>query len=194
MRIAQGLVLAGMLAFGCRQRTYNAAETESASSSAYICELYDKAEDVPGGDVPALVLYSDTNDAAVAEAACRARVDRRKYIDFRLIWTDESKLPANWREKNLLKDAPPPAAVTPRPTAGPADSSAYVCELFDKPEGVPGGDIPAQILYSDTDDVEKAKTACRGRVDRTRFVDYRLRWVKESELPADWKDKDLLKP
>jgi hypothetical protein len=70
--------------------------------------------------------------------------------------------------------------------------AAYRCELFDRAENAPGGDVPAKVLFTDSDNIEDAKAACSALVDQRNYVDYWLKWVPTNELPADWKNTNLL--
>lgn len=69
--------------------------------------------------------------------------------------------------------------------------AAYRCELFDRAENAPGGDVPAKVLFTDSTNFESAKTACSGLVDQRNFVDYWLKWIPANELPSDWKSANL---
>jgi hypothetical protein len=68
---------------------------------------------------------------------------------------------------------------------------AYRCELFDRAENAPGGNIPVKILFTDSDDFENAHQACRSKVDRRNVVDYWLKWLPASGLPEDWRESNL---
>ena len=70
--------------------------------------------------------------------------------------------------------------------------AAYRCELFDRAENAPGGDVPAKVLFTDSDDFEGAKAACSALVDQRNYADYWLKWMPATELPADWKNANLL--
>ncbi len=70
--------------------------------------------------------------------------------------------------------------------------AAYRCELFDRAENAPGGEIPVKVLFTDSNDVYAAKQACSALVDRKNVVDYWLKWISPSALPKDWRLFDLL--
>lgn len=70
--------------------------------------------------------------------------------------------------------------------------AAYRCELFDRAENAPGGDIPALVKFTDSNDFNAAKDACSGLVDNKNFVDYWLKWTEVCDLPADWQNFNLL--
>jgi hypothetical protein len=70
--------------------------------------------------------------------------------------------------------------------------AGYRCELFDRAENAPGGDIPAKVLFTDSNNFEDAKAACSALVDQRNYVDYWLKWIPAADLPADWKSANLL--
>ncbi|MCA2958666.1 MAG: hypothetical protein IOD12_00345 [Silvanigrellales bacterium] len=201
-------ILAAAALASCQTRKFNASSSSSTASGtgAYACLLFDKAAGAPGGNIPALTLYTDSDDVNAAKAACVAKLKSSPslYIDYQLVWMKEADLPAGWASSNL-GIAPGPAtggtaggsggSVVSGRTGGASSvsgNSAYACTVFKSGQGTPGGDTVLGKAYSDIDDGKTAESACRALMATLGGRDFLLEWLDESNLPSDWKSNDLM--
>lgn len=169
--------------------------------AAYRCELFDRAPNAPGGDVPVAVYFSNSGDVNIAKAACSAKLDRVSIIDYWLKWLPENQLPANWQEHDLLAsgttpgqpapDQPAPSPA-PQPEPAPYKPRGYACFVYNKPANVPGGDIAYETFYSDHLNLPVVKAACIQKM-RTllpnSYRDFEVRYL--DGLPLGWSKKSL---
>lgn len=177
------------------------ALTSAPAFAAYRCELFDRAPDAPGGDIPVAVYFSDTDDVNVAKAACSSKIDRRTVIDYWLKWLPANKLPSNWKDFDLLAGAPQPLPVPtpapqpnpqPIPQPGPEGKRGYACRIYDKPADAPQGDVPLKVLYTDVLKLPEAQKQCIAQMRAAlpnAYRDYEVRYL--DALPEDWESAPL---
>lgn len=126
------------------------------SFAAYRCELFDRAENAPGGNIPAKTLFSDTSDFNIANPACRSKVDRLNFIDYWLKWMPTSELPVNWLESNLLAETPEQSHKFVDQCAGTISGSSLPPSSDDANRGISGGELDITGYYSaETTDLKK---------------------------------------
>jgi hypothetical protein len=159
----------------------------SLAQAAYRCELFDRAENAPGGDVPALVKYTDSNDFNAAKAACSGLVDKKNIVDYWLKWTEARDLPADWQNFNLLGTT----QTQPAQPTEPAKASGLACIIYNT-----RGDTPYYTYYAKDSFlkdnkisldvvVEQCKTIMRSEL-HDQYRDFEVRYVEE--VPASYTD------
>lgn len=159
----------------------------SLAQAAYRCELFDRAENAPGGDIPALVKFTDSNDFNAAKAACSGLVDKKNVVDYWLKWVDVHNLPADWQNFNLLGTT----QTQPAQPAEPAKASGLACIIYNT-----RGDTPYNTYFAkdsflkenkislDTV-VETCKSIMRAELPN-QYRDFEVRYVEE--VPASYTD------
>lgn len=163
-----------------------AAQATSAYA-AYSCELFDRAPNAPGGNIPALIKYTDSTDVEASKAACSGLVDQVNYVDYWLKWMDARSLPINWQASDLFAGAEPtrPAPVT---------NDGYACIIYDSQS-----DVPFETFYVTkneiadlqlkVDDITQQCKAVMRYLLPDHYRDFEVKYLKE--LPARAADKLL---
>jgi hypothetical protein len=162
----------------------------SLAQAAYRCELFDRAENAPGGDVPALVKFTDSNDFNAAKAACSGLVDKKNIVDFWLKWTDVRDLPTDWQNFNLLGTTQTQPTQPTQPTEA-AKASGLACIIYNT-----RGDTPHYTYYAKDSFLKENKISLEGVVQMcenimrselpNQYRDYEVRYVEE--VPANFSD------
>ena len=147
----------------------------SFAQAAYRCELFDRAENAPGGDVPALVKFTDSNDFNAAKAACSGLVDKKNIVDYWLKWTDVRDLPADWQNFNLLGTT----QTEPTQPSLPAKDSGLACIIYNT-----RGDTPHYTYYAKDSYLKDNKITLDTVVETCKAI-------MRSELPNQYRDFEV---
>jgi hypothetical protein len=148
------------------------------AQAAYRCELFDRAEAAPGGDVPSLIKFTDSNDFDAAKAACSALVDKKTIVDYWLHWIEASKLPEGWKSVDLLPES------QKQEPAEPAAENGVACIIYDSLADTPFVTYHAKdsVLRKDKitlDDVVAQCKAIMRNMLPNQYRDFEVRYVKE---------------
>jgi hypothetical protein len=166
----------------------------SSAQAAYRCELFDRAENAPGGDVPVLVKFTDSNDFDAAKKACSGLVDKKNIVGYWLKWIEAKDLPTEWKAADLLASGDSSQTQTPVQPTAPEKISGVACIIYDSPSDKPMTTFygPDSIIKRDELTLEDITGICKSLMRAllpNQYRDFEVRYV--DELPQDWFDRSL---